>query len=119
MTKESITRYEGEEIPAFEKRTYHYSITEELYNGTGIPLEERIGVSPAHTGEDLEMHVLYHKEGTSKSPIYARYETKADSFAEELIIFLNSRMEFCMEGAYVDAAEKDRIGELIRKLKNR
>jgi len=122
-TEEIPIHRNSEKYPPFKKYTYHFKATEELYNKSGISqIGKQINVLPGDLETDLTIHKLYYLEGIAKSPIYAKYNTRADFFkADKLILFLRrydeKNLEIIADGAYEDLSKKNEIMDLIKNKK--
>ncbi|MBU1077720.1 MAG: hypothetical protein KKH98_10530 [Spirochaetes bacterium] len=109
--------------PPFEHAVFYFQVIEELYNKDTQSLKnEKIKVLPPDLKDRLYLHKKYYLEGSSKSPIYLNYETKADFYkSKKLIIFLGSKEDgsylMTVSGGYEKISKKKKIISLIKKLK--
>jgi hypothetical protein len=103
------------ECSDFLKTAYHFVVVERLDTAENGPKPgEKITAVDVNFSSELEAYKLFCLENINKSPIYRKYETKADLLNDtELILFVS----FVSNGEYLFSAyESPRKIEEIRKI---
>ncbi|MEK9180854.1 MAG: hypothetical protein AAB871_01315 [Patescibacteria group bacterium] len=105
--------------PPFKKTKYHFVVSGRMdMSGDGPKIGDKIVAIDANFPRKLKVHKLFYLENRRKSPIYERYESRADFLKEkELILFVsivaNGEYLFC---AFESMSRMEEVKKILGSL---